>query len=682
MIRMYKKLRLVLIITLTHLLISSSFAQAPEKMSYQAVIRNASGTLVKSSQVGIKISILQTTSDGTVVYAETHIATTNSDGLVKLEIGGGTPVTGTFGGIDWSADTYFIKTETDPAGGTNYTMTGTSQILSVPYALYAKTAGEYTETDPNAVLLTGNQTIDGNKTFTGTTTVPEPVNTTDAVTKAYVDATDTVTKAYVDATFLTDEIQDLSDVLSKGNDAEGKSIINVSELGIGTTTPELSLTLDVNGGILAKGIENAGDTLTSTGYGTRLIWYPRKSAFRAGFAGSTEWDDDSIGVGSTALGYQPKATGHSSVAMGYTTAATGDYSTAMGASTTASAVFSTAMGSQTTASGWFSTALGDSTTASGFSSTALGDRTKASGYYSIAMGQGIEAGGNYSVAIALDDLRGTVVQQHNTMSIMGGKVGIGTTTPDELLEVAGKIRASGGMDAGNNIISNVADPTDAQDAATKAYVDKIRTMILTQAAGGKVSDIDDNSYNTIKIGDQVWMAENLKTTKYSNGDLIGTTDPYNLDISGETDPKYQWAFNGDESNIADYGRLYTWYAVTDGRNICPAGWHVPTDADWTILTDYLGGLSVAGGKLKDIGTVHWSSPNNGATNESCFTALPGGVREDDGTFGNFGTYGYWWSATEYDATTVMVRLITNEYDDVTLYNYKKKSGFSVRCLKD
>jgi hypothetical protein len=123
------------------MLTASSFAQAPSKMSYQAVVRNSSSTLVTSSPIGMQISILQGSSTGTPVYVETQSTTTNSNGLATLEIGNGTPVSGTFSMIDWSAGPYFIKTETDPDGGTNYTITGTSQLMSVPYALYAKTAG-------------------------------------------------------------------------------------------------------------------------------------------------------------------------------------------------------------------------------------------------------------------------------------------------------------------------------------------------------------------------------------------------------------------------------------------------------------------------------------------------------------------------------------------------------------
>lgn len=130
------------------LLTASTFSQAPEKMSYQAVLRDSGDNLVSNQVIGMQISILQTTATGTAVYVETQTPTTNVNGLVTLEIGTGTPITGSFAGIDWSASTYFIKIETDPAGGTNYSITGTSQLLSVPYALHAKTVSSITETDP------------------------------------------------------------------------------------------------------------------------------------------------------------------------------------------------------------------------------------------------------------------------------------------------------------------------------------------------------------------------------------------------------------------------------------------------------------------------------------------------------------------------------------------------------
>ena len=200
----------------THLMVFaitlSAFSQPPERLSFQAVVRNAGGELIKSSSVGIKVSILQNSSDGDEVYAEMHTATTNANGLVTLEIGGGTPVTGTFAAIDWSTGTYFIKTETDPSGGTNYTITGVSQILSVPYALHSKTAktadyndllnkpelfsGDYNDLLIKPELFSGNYDDLTNKpelfdsSWTSITDKPTTLNgygITDAATKAYVD---------------------------------------------------------------------------------------------------------------------------------------------------------------------------------------------------------------------------------------------------------------------------------------------------------------------------------------------------------------------------------------------------------------------------------------------------------------------------------------------------------------
>jgi uncharacterized protein (TIGR02145 family) len=203
--------------------------------------------------------------------------------------------------------------------------------------------------------------------------------------------------------------------------------------------------------------------------------------------------------------------------------------------------------------------------------------------------------------------------------------------------------------------------------------------------GNPVADVDGNVYNTVTIGNQVWMAADLKTTRYQNGDLIGTTSPATLDISSESTPKYQWAYAGDESNVAIYGRLYTWYAATDSRNVCPAGWHVSTDAEWQTLIDFLGGDITAQGKLKEAGTTHWHSPNSDATNESGFTALPGGNRFNNEPFAGLGYGSHWWTATEYDAKfawrRIMVNIALSPIDHTGGYA-DKRNGWHVRCLKD
>jgi uncharacterized protein (TIGR02145 family) len=196
---------------------------------------------------------------------------------------------------------------------------------------------------------------------------------------------------------------------------------------------------------------------------------------------------------------------------------------------------------------------------------------------------------------------------------------------------------------------------------------------------GTVTDIDGNVYKTVTIGSQCWLRENLKTTKYNDGTAIPmVTD--NTVWSNLSTPGYCWYNNDAVTNKSTYGALYNWYTVNTGK-LCPTGWHIPADAEWTVLTTYLGGESVAGGKLKETGTSHWLSPNTGATNTTGFTAVPGSYRYFNGTFFNFGIFGYWWSSTEVTSTEAMYHVMRND-DTVaqSVYNYKQ-DGISVRCVK-
>ena len=365
---------------LSAVLISANlWAQAPQSFSYQAVIRGSNNDLVANKPVGMKISLLQGSENGTTVYVETHKPTSNANGLVSIAIGGGAVVSGTFASIDWSKGPYFVKTETDPAGGSSYSLITTSQLLSVPYAFIS-----------------------------------------------------------------------------------GNGIKNVSNLGD-------TLFLQNGSFVIIPGLSNANPK-------TKPI----------------------------------------------------------------------------------------------------------SGY------------------------------------------------------------------------------------------------------GSNITDVEGNSYKTVYIGTQQWMAENLKVSKYSDG----TTIP---NITGNTEWSYlttgAWSYyNNDVANNAKYGKLYNWYAVSKysngNRNVCPTGWHVPTDSEWTVLTDYLGGTTVAGGKMKEVGTTSWISPNTGVTNTSLFTGLPGGSRYSNGNYDHIGYYGNWWSSSEDGTDGAWVRYLDNDYGDANRGGNGKKNGLSVRCLRD
>jgi uncharacterized protein (TIGR02145 family) len=186
----------------------------------------------------------------------------------------------------------------------------------------------------------------------------------------------------------------------------------------------------------------------------------------------------------------------------------------------------------------------------------------------------------------------------------------------------------------------------------------------------------------ITIGTQTWQCENLNVATYRNGDVIPqVTDPTewaNLTTGA-------WCYyDNDPSTEAIYGKLYNWYAVNDPRGIAPTGYHVPSDTEWTTLTDYLGGESVAGGAMKKSGITPWLTPNTDATNSSGFTALPGGFRSSAGGYDSIGAAGFWWSSTEVIHVTgsAWYRMLNNFDGEVVIDGLGKTHGFSVRLIKD
>lgn len=228
--------------------------------------------------------------------------------------------------------------------------------------------------------------------------------------------------------------------------------------------------------------------------------------------------------------------------------------------------------------------------------------------------------------------------------------------------------------------------------------------IIVKTYSGTVTDIDGNTYFTTTIGNQIWMAENLKTTRYNNGDLIGTTTPATLNISAETTPKYQWAYNGNETNVAVYGRLYTWFAATDNRKVCPAGWHLASDTEWTTMENFLNanGFNYDGTTTFNVynkigkslaGTASWKLIGTSGSignfdfpsyrNKSGFSALPGGIRRIDGLFNSIYEVAYYWTSTEIDASFAYVRnLYYSNTNTNRIGNLKTEHAFSLRCIAD
>jgi uncharacterized protein (TIGR02145 family) len=215
--------------------------------------------------------------------------------------------------------------------------------------------------------------------------------------------------------------------------------------------------------------------------------------------------------------------------------------------------------------------------------------------------------------------------------------------------------------------------------------DKMKTAIGTNFSMINISEIDSitfirNKCKEIQIGSQLWMCKNLNVDHYRNGDSIPEVRDSVEWINLKTGA---WCYYNNDPALGEiYGKLYNWYAVNDPRGLAPEGYHVPSDSEWIQLTHYLGSDSIAGGKLKETGIIHWKKPNYGATNSSSFSALPGGCRDDSGPFGIIGYFGYWWSSTEYGTASAWSRYLGYDYAGITRSSNNKEFAFSVRCVKD
>lgn len=334
----------------TILTAQKAFAQSPELMSYQAVVRNASNALIANQAVGVRVTILQTTPTGTEVYKELFNPnpTTNANGLLSINIGSGTPVTGTMAAINWGAGPYFVKTEIDPSGGTNYGLVSTSQLLSVPFALYAKTAG-------------GGDNL-GNHTATTAIKLNNQVISNNGVNGLTIDD-------------------------------NGGIKLKTTFTDFTTPTPTLDDTfaIDKAGGLLIKGRFLGGNIETATtipmqGPGTRMMWYPAKEAFRVGRVTSTQWDDVNVGDYSVAFGNDNIAKAYGSFAMGDQCDATGLVSVCMGSANKVTGTAGFSVGASNIVGGFAGVALGYTNTANGQGTVAHGYRVQALKDYSVALG--------------------------------------------------------------------------------------------------------------------------------------------------------------------------------------------------------------------------------------------------------------------------------------------------------
>jgi hypothetical protein len=381
---------------LTH----SVYSQAPQAIPYQAVARDNQGTPVTNQLISLQFSVRTTAPTGTIVYQEIHNVFTNVFGLFSINLGQGAPLIGTMSAIDWKNGAKFLQVELDALGGTSYTDMGTTQLMSVPYALYAESSAsdKWLQNGSDiSNMNTGNIGI-------GTNTPSEKL---EVIGKTKTTALQITSNAGINKVLVSDANGNAT--WNNANTIAGGTLDQAYDFGgqgLGRTIVADSGALRISGedGLFVTGTYGIGDTVDISGGGTRMFFNPRKAAFRAGRVLGSNWDNGNIGIYSTAIGYNTQASGAYSASIGTAATANGASSISIGTGTNANGEFSLAMGEDTYANGDNSTAMGYNTYAIGYGSTATGAYSIANGYASTALGYGAYANASGSTATGVNSI--------------------------------------------------------------------------------------------------------------------------------------------------------------------------------------------------------------------------------------------------------------------------------------
>jgi uncharacterized protein (TIGR02145 family) len=795
-----KKLFTLLALAIT-LIVS---AQAPQGFNYQATVRNSAGALITNQNVLFKFNIMLNSQTSLPVYSETHQAPTDDLGQVNLVIGTGTATTtGSFSAINWGTGNYYLSIELNT--GTGYVAMGTTQLLSVPYALYANSAGSTQSQGKQSIYLTGNITNaqaaaklatelgpDTENIYIRNTTQLTNVDLSSLVTAVQISIENNVALANVNLNGLTTVFEkfyvnynpllnlattSLADCyelrVSTISSLNISGLLRSNDISVSNITNFTGLSNLVNCETLnIDGMNNTGSlNFSSLVSANSISIYSNPSLTSLALPMLTSCNNinfnenklpssvintllnkfltvapatgKSIGLG----GQTPPAPPTDQGIIDKQTlinAGNGVYTDEFVPTVTTTAVTSitsitaTSGGNVTNSGGATITTRGVvwSTSNEPTIESEIGMTTNDSGegVFTSSL-TGLSPGTTYYVRAYATNSSGTGygnIITFTTTAILP------TLTTSSATRITFTSTSSGGYityDGGSSILSKgvcwssssssptIALSTKTSDGSgegvftssltglspgTTYYVRAYATNSIGTAYGSVVSfnTLAGVSSLSVTIGNQTWMTKNLDVTTYSDGTVIPqVTDPTawgNLTTGA-------WCYNNNDSaNGTTYGKLYNWYAVagiwneasktdvSQRKKLAPAGWHVPTDIEWTILIQYLDpnadGITannIAGGKLKLTGTIEdgtglWHSPNINATNESGFFGLPAGYRSDSflAAFNEFGTSGNWWSSSEYNTESVLYRTLVSVFSHAARSFMDKAYGLSVRCIKD
>jgi uncharacterized protein (TIGR02145 family) len=707
-----KKLLLLLFLIQSTILL----AQAPQGFNYQATVRNGSGGLIINQNVNFKFNVMQNTPTSVPVFSETHFAPTDDLGAVNLVIGKGTATTGTFSNIDWGNGTYYLGIELNTGNG--YVAMGTTQLLSVPYAMYAKNSGNSQASTPNLAAVLAVENSANNIKITN---LADPTNAQDVATKAYVDAN---TKKFFNFNGF-DNYQVWQNNSTLNLVPNSFNFINANNTTlIFPSKPEKCCFGDVIYLYMMQNGENNRRTVTLKPNGFPVAFSETDNSLKWSADNTTQF----IGTFNSGLN---------------TIINVGDYwmcATFTNISTlTTPTLTTTATSSITTATassgGTISNDGGATVIARGVvwstnstPTTSLSTKTidgSGSGLFTSAI-SGLAAGTTYYVRAYLTNSVGTYYGQQNSFKTLSLNVPTLSTSP--IINIK-SISAQGGGNITSNggsivtergvVWGTSSNPTISLNAKTAdgngtgSFSSNLSSLILNvtyyarafatnsigTGYGNEISfttnslytngnGVTDNcgiTYPTIIIGGKEWMQKNLDVCKYRNGDPIPQVQDmtqWNKLTTGA------WCYyeNKTENGIV-YGKLYNGYAVNDSRGLAPAGWHIPLATDLDGLIAYLGGINLVAGEMKEKGTTHWVSPNTGATNESGFTGLPAGVVALSGAYPNIitvfsgiGYLGGWW--VNLNKGPYYGYWLSNNSSALSSGSTDPNSGLSIRCVKD
>ena len=735
--------------TIMVLAVAVAMAQAPEKFSYQAVVRNASNALVTDSPVGIRISLMQGGVNGNIVFRETHTAITNANGLVTIAIGSGNLLEGSIVGIDWANGPYFLKTEIDPNGGSNYTISSEQQLLSVPYALYSKEAGNGFSGDYND--LTNRPQIPQ--------TVGELTNDANYITMDSVPAIPTnVSAFYNDVPYLTAEQQ----ILSISHDTiflTGGSFVKLPE-GFGgdynsltnkptipTTVGELTndagyITMDSVPTNVSAFINDAGYITKDSvpAIPTNVSTFTNDAGYLSSYTETdpqfNAWDknyNDLTNKPTLFSGSYNDLTNKPTLFSGNYNDLTnkpslfdGDYNSLSNKPVLFSGNYNDLSNRPTLFDGDYNSlsnrpmipTVPDSVSA--FINDA-GYITAADVQAAAGIPTNVSAFTNDAGYITANDVPAQMNADWNATTGVAAilnkptiptvPTNVGAFTNDAHYITEAQLNAL--LAAMNNTIDSLRDRIENLENGEPPVIPDTVNSDTTVTPGTSfimdglacpgtptVTDYDGIEYPTVAIGQQCWMKENLRTRHYADGISIPLQE--NGTTTSTTD-RYCYHVGGNASNDYPYGLLYNWLAVMYGgqsyngnpsnvRGVCPTGWHVPSNAEWGQLKQYVSSRTEnLCGSSNNIAkslasTTNWTSnsisctvgdyaPNN---NNTGFSALPAGDNS-----GNMGTTANFWSCYQSSSTQAYAFQLENTSVMVAQNgNAEKSSGYSVRCVRD